>query len=69
MKFSSREFVNAVAEMRQAQQVYFLTRSRDALRYAKSLESKVDKMLRDVAGQSEGVLFDKESCDGESSAG
>ncbi len=46
-----KDFIQLVAEMRQAQRDYFQTRKQSALTKAKSLESKVDKYLAQVPQQ------------------
>lgn len=43
--FEPSPFVKKVKEMREAQQEYFRTRSKDVLARAKRLESEVDKLL------------------------
>ena len=42
---NAREFFEKVCEMRQAQKTYFKTRDQRDLRYAKVLETEIDKEI------------------------
>lgn len=44
------EFTNLVASMRAAQKRYFAERTQSALKAAKDLESKVDRILKEKLG-------------------
>lgn len=55
------QFARLVADMRSAQKEYFRTRSASALTRSKSLESRVDEMLRILLSQNrQASLFPKE---------
>lgn len=51
------DLARVVAEMREAQQEYFRTRSHDSLRRSKALEARVDKMLEAPRPQAQADLF------------
>jgi hypothetical protein len=42
------DFASLVQEMREAQQSYFTDRTRENLVLSKTLEAKVDKMVREI---------------------